>query len=717
MTRFFRQSCLGSVAACALILGTQAARAESPATAETQATADAAKPVEWGAFGVQTQWIDSAVKPGDDFDEYVNGGWKKATVLADDKTRIGSFDELNDLSQERLRGILDGLVAAKPKPGTDEARVAAAYSAFMDTKAIDAAGMTPLTPYLKRIYAAATPADLIALFATPGFASPIGAYVGADEKQSDIYALNMGMSGLSLPDRDYYLKNDQRFQDIRAKFVDYMTLVFGKLGYADAAGAAKSVLALETQLAQTDWDRTVARNSDLTYNKVEAKDFATLADPALFDAFLNGMGANKPSYVLVLDLPPTAEELKAAKIDPAQAKGLIGGGLPAAFRLVQSQPVATWQAWLAMRFVRDHASVLPSDIDAATFDFFNKTLTGQPVQRPRWKRGIAAVEGQAGELLGKIYAAKYYPPAQKAAMQDLVSNLRKAMASNLQTLSWMGPATREQAEAKLEAFTPKIGAPDKFKTYEGLAFSATDPVGNDIAASRWSTSYDMNRIGKPVDRSEWFMLPETINAYYNPTYNEIVFPAAILQPPFFNLTADPAVNYGGIGAVIGHEMGHGFDDEGAKADGQGNLRDWWTAADKANFEKLQEKLAAQYDKFCPFDDGKTCVNGHLTMGENIGDLGGLSLAYRAYKLSLGGKEAPVIDGYTGDQRFFMSWAQVWRSKVREELARQYLIMDPHSPPHYRINGIVRNFDEWYKAFDIKPGDALYLPPEQRVRIW
>jgi putative endopeptidase len=344
-------------------------------------------------------------------------------------------------------------------------------------------------------------------------------------------------------------------------------------------------------------------------------------------------------------------------------------------------------------------------------------LSGQPEQRPRWKRGISVVEGQIGELLGKIYAAKYYPPAEKAAMETLVGNLRKAMGANLQDLAWMGVDTRKEAQAKLDAFTTKIGATEEWKTYEGLKISGTDALGNAMAASAWQTQDQMGRLGKPVDRKEWLLLPETINAYYNPPLNEIVFPAAILQPPFFNVTADPAVNYGAIGAVIGHEMGHGFDDQGSKYDGTGNLRDWWTAQDQANFKKLQDKLAAQYDALCPYDEGKTCVNGHLTMGENIGDLGGLSLAYRAYKLSLNGKEDKVIDGYTGDQRFFLGWAQVWRGKAREQIARQYLVTDPHSPPEYRVNGIVRNFDEWYKAFDIKPGDKLYLPPEQRVRIW
>jgi putative endopeptidase len=398
-------------------------------------------------------------------------------------------------------------------------------------------------------------------------------------------------------------------------------------------------------------------------------------------------------------------------------KAKLGGGLPATLRLVTATPVATWKAYLAAHFLSDHAAYLPSDIDDAQFAFYGTVLGGQQVQRARWRRGISAVEGEIGELLGEIYAQRFFPPANKAAMADLVTNLRKALAANLADLKWMGPATRQEAEAKLQAFTPKIGAPEKYKTYDGLVIDEAKPLANKLNAEKWAMDFQLNRIGKPVDRSEWFMFPQTVNAYYNPTFNEVVFPAAILQPPFFNLSADPAVNYGAIGAVIGHEMGHGFDDQGAKSDGTGNLRDWWTPKDKAAFEALTARLSTQYDGFCPFDEGKTCVNGQLTLGENIGDLVGLSTAYRAYHLSLGGKEAPVIDGFTGDQRFFLAYAQVWRGKVRDEQARQFLVTDPHSPGQYRVNGIVRNMDAWYRAFNVQPGDKLYLPPEQRVRIW
>ena len=715
---------LAAASLSALTLATPSALfADAPAPAATKSTAagvatpmDLSGKGDWGAFGVQTQYLDRAVKPGDDFNLYVNGKWLEQAQIPADKTRWGSFIVLDDLSTNRIHAILDTLVASKPAPGSDEARIADAYKAFLDTDAINAKGMAPLQPYLARIKAADTPLKLMSLFGRPGYASPVAPDIDADLKNSDVYALYLTQGGLGLPDRDYYLKQDEHSLAIRAKYLDYLTFLFGKLGYADASGTAKSVMALETQMAQAKWDRAAQRNRDLTYNRLTRAEADTLGAQGEMEALFSSLGVS-PDYVVAYQMPPTADELKAAGIDAEKAKTLFGGGLPATMKLLHDVPVATWQSWLTAQFVIAHAPYLPKEIDDANFGFYGKVLSGQPEQRPRWKRAISVTEGQIGELLGKIYAAKYYPPAEKAAMESLIANLRTAMAANLQDLAWMGPATRQEAVAKLDAFTTKIGAPDEYKTYQGLAISADDALGNAISSSAWHQQDLMRRVGKPVDRKEWLMLPETVNAYYNPPFNEIVFPAAILQPPFFNLTADPAVNYGAIGAVIGHEMGHGFDDQGSKSDGKGNLRDWWTAQDKANFQKLQDRLGAQYNAFCPFDDGKTCVNGKLTMGENIGDLGGLSLAYRAYKLSLKGQPAPVIGGYTGDQRFFMAYAQIWRSKTREEQARQYLITDPHSPEQFRINGIVRNFDEWYRAFDVKPGDKLYLPPAERVRIW
>ena len=685
-----------------------AALAAAPAPARTAS--------EWGRFGVQTQHVDAAAKPGDDFDRYVNGKWNDTYQMPADKARVGAFSVLGDLSEARLRAILEGLQARKWPAGSPQARLSAAYAAFIDSAGIEARGLAPASPYLGRIAAAKSRDDLIALFAAPGFASPLGTGVDADEKDSNRYALYLGQSGLGLPDRDYYLLDTPRYAEIRGKYVDYLAFLLGKAGNADPRGAASAVLALETAMARAMWDRTVGRNRDLTYNKLTLAELEQAAPGGSIRSFLGKIDAGAADYVIVAQVPPTPEELAAARLTPEQAAKL-GGGVPATVKLIDDMPLASWQAWLTTRFLSDHASVLPAEIDAANFAFYGTVLSGQPQQRPRWKRGISAVEGQIGELLGQIYARRYFPAANRAAMAQLVGNLRRAMAANLAELAWMGPETRREAEAKLAAFNPKIGAPGRFKAYDGLAISASDPLANRIAANKWGLDFQISRLGKPVDRSEWFMLPQTVNAYYNPTFNEVVFPAAILQPPFFNLAADPAVNYGAIGAVIGHEMGHGFDDQGAKSDGAGNLRDWWRPADKTAFEALTGKLVGQFSAFCPFDEGKTCVNGAYTLGENIGDLGGLSLAYRAYRLSLGGKPAPVIGGFTGDQRFFMAWAQVWRSQAREPVARQLLVTDPHAPPKYRINGIVRNFDEWYRAFGVKPDDKLYLAPEARVRIW
>jgi len=722
MTKVFLLAASGAALALAAAQPLQAQTAPAGAAPATPATATAAPTPEigdWGKIGLQRQWLDRSARAGNDFFRYVNGKWIDQFEIPADRTGWGSFHQLAALSEARVRGILDELAATKPAPGSDAARVLAVYSAFMDEAGIEAAGLTSAQPGLARIAAATTADDLLALFGAPGMPSPINSDVGADPKQSDRYALQISLGALGLPDRDYYLSDNPRFPPIRAKYKAFTAMLLGEAGVADAPAMAEQVYALETQLARAAWDRTVSRNSDLTYHKLTMAEVAALPGGGDLAAFARATGPNAAAApaMLIAELPLTAEQITAARLTPDELKDKVGGGVPAVLGLIRSQPVAVWKAWLTARYLATNAAYLPKRIDEANFAFYGQLLSGQPQQRPRWKRGVNVVEWQLGELLGRIYAQRYFPAANRAAMADLVGNLRKAMALNLKDLAWMGPQTRAQAEAKLAAFTPKIGNPEQWKDYAGLAVTPASAFANAQAASIWLARFEDNRIGQPVDRAEWFMLPQTVNAYYNPEANEIVFPAAILQPPFFNLSADPAVNYGAIGSVIGHEMSHGFDDQGAKYDGTGNLRDWWTEADKKNFVALTDRLAAQYDKLCPFDGGKTCVNGRLTLGENIGDLGGLSLAYRAYKLSLKGKPAPVIDGLTGDQRFFMGYAQVWRSKFREATARQLLLVDPHSPNQYRVNGIVRNFDAWYKAFGVKPGDALYLPPAERLRIW
>ncbi|MCZ8322129.1 MAG: M13 family metallopeptidase [Novosphingobium sp.] len=697
----------------------------SPVLAETApaAAAPAAQPAvpaakaapAWG-WGIQLDYMDRSAKPGDDFDRFVNGKWHDATAIPADRSVYGSFIELAELSEQRMKAIIEEVAKGQHPAGSDQARIAAVFNAYMDTAGIEKAGLNPARPMLNQIKAAKTTTDLVKLFVQPGLASPIGMGVSPDAKNSRVNALYAGQAQLGLPDRDNYLVDSPRNREIIAKYKEYLTFLATELGYADPAATVEAVFQLEKKLAAENWDRALSRNRDLTYDKMPIADFLALAPNVPLRTALDALGVGGATEIIVTRMPPTKDELEAAKFTPEMAAKL-GGGVPALVKLIASEPIETWKAWLSLQYVSGRAAVLPKRFDDAQFAFYGKFLQGQPEQRPRWKRALSATEGTLGELTGKVYVERHFPATHKAAMDKLVGNLRTAMAYNLQNLTWMGSETRVQAKAKLDAFSLKIGHPDKFKEYKGLNVTPTSAFANADAAARWFQNDRIQRLGKPVDRTEWFMTPQTVNAYYNPTGNEIVFPAGILQPPFFALSADDAVNYGAIGAVIGHEIGHGFDDQGSKSDGDGNLRDWWTPQDKANFQKLTGALADQYSKLCPLDDGKTCINGRLALGENIGDVGGLSLAYRAYKLSLGGKEAPVIDGFTGDQRFFMAWAQVWRTKFREAALRQQLQNGPHSPGMYRILGVVRNFDEWYKAFDVKPGDKMYLPPEERIRIW
>ncbi|WP_373486828.1 M13 family metallopeptidase [Blastomonas sp.] len=670
----------------------------------------------WGAWGVDTTLMKPEVKPGDDFYAHVNGKWLDSFEIPADRSRYGAFTLLAEKSEQRVRKIIDELAAAQPNPGTMEGKVAAYYNAHIDVDAINAAGMAPAQPYLDKIKAVKTHEDLAKLFGTPGFRSPVNGFVEIDSKQPDAYIFQMGTGGLSLPDRDYYLVDSEANLKIRAAYMEYLTFLLGKAGYADPAKTAQEVYDLEKAMAAEHWDRGVGRNRNITYNKVSKAELIAMGNGFPVATWLKTLGVENQESFIVRQVPPTEEEIAAEKLTPEQLAKL-GGGVPGLLRIVNSAPIETWKAWASANFLSATASVLPSDIDAANFAFYGTVLGGQQKQRERWQRSVAAVEGSLGEAVGKVYAARYFPSENKAAMDDLVENLRKAMAANLDDITWMGDATKVEARDKLAKFTPKIGYTEKFETYDSLMVAPGKALDNAIAAGTWAYRDNIAKLGKPIDKTEWFMLPQTVNAYYSPPRNEIVFPAAILQPPFFNLSADPAVNYGAIGGVIGHEMGHGFDDQGSKSDGDGVLRDWWTAEDQTNFKKLTSALVAQYNALCPLDDGKTCVNGTLTLGENIGDVGGLSMAYRAYKIHLNGKEDKVIDGMTGDQRFFMSWAQVWRNKSREQFLRQQLQTDPHSPPDYRVNGVVRNFDAWYKAFNVQPGDALYLPPEERIRIW
>lgn len=697
--------------------GPAAARERKPEVPAVPAT-PARPQMTFGEWGIDLTQIDPAIRPGDDFFGHVNARWIAANPIPAEHTRYGAFTMLDEKSKEDVKALVDELVARRKSfaEGSAEARIVDAYQAYVGQKAIDASGMNPARPWLNRIYEAEADRDIATLFGLPGFPAPVQAAVMVDDMQPDRYIVGLGVAGLGLPDRDYYLKTDEKSLALQEKYREYLAFILGQAGFADPADAAKAVYDLEHKFAELGWDRTIERNRDLTYNKVDRAQLLAMAGKFPLDAMLAASGLGDVSEFVVWQLPPDDAAASALGLS-AEDRAKIGGGLPAMLALLAETPAGTIKAWMAAQFVSGNADVLPSAIDQARFAFYGKLLRGQQEQRPRWKRAIDTVEGQLGEALGEAYVARHFPPASKAAMLDLIGNLRHALAASLAENAWMSPATKAEAQAKLDLFTAKIGYPDTFETYEGLVVEKGKPLQNAINAGAWAWADELSKLGGPIDRTEWYMLPQTVNAYYDPSKNEIVFPAAILQPPFFGPDADPAVNYGAIGAVIGHEIGHGFDDQGAKSDGTGLMRDWWGAGDLAAFTALGDRLAAQYNAFCPLDEGKTCVNGRFTLGENIGDLGGLSLAYRAYRMSLGGKEAPVIDGLSGDQRFFLAWAQVWRAANRDDALRQRLITDPHSPEQFRVNGVVRNMDAWYAAFDVKPGDALYLPPEQRVRIW
>lgn len=685
-------------------------------SSDTQASA--LPTMSFGKWGFDPAYLATDIKPGDDFNAYANKTWIDANPLPPEFSRIGAFTLLGEKSTADVKALMDELAAKDPAAlSGDERRILDAYRTYLDTAAIEAAGLAPAKPYLDRIAGAKTLDDLAMLWAQPGYASPIGAGVSIDAKQPDRHIASVGFGGLGMPDRDYYLDTTEKGRATQAKYKAYLAFLLGEAGYADPAAMAEKVYAFEDANARTvQWDRAVRRNRDLTYNLLTADELAAIGGKVPVTAMLEKIGiAGSPGFVVSL-MPPTAEEIAQYKLDEA-TRAKIGTGLPGMFALIGETPVEVLKAWMVKEFLSDHAAVLPARFDAASFEFYGKTLRGTPEQRPRWKRAIGETEGLLGELVGKEYVARYFPPENKAAMDELVANLRLALGESLDEIQWMGEATKTEARAKLASFDPKIGYRPNLETYEGLTITQGDAIANRMAAAKWQRADNVAKLGEPIDRTEWGMLPQTVNAYYNSVKNEIVFPAGILQQPFFALSNDIAVNYGAIGGVIGHEIGHGFDDQGSKSDATGALRNWWTDADRAAFDALGNRLVAQYDSFCPLDDGKTCVNGRLTLGENIGDVGGLSMAYRAYKLATKGKDVPVIDGLTGDQRFFLAWAQVWRSTQREENYRNRLRTDSHSPEEYRVNGVVRNLDEWYEAFGVKPGDAMYLPPEERVRIW
>jgi len=685
-----------ALAACddnpAQIQSTDVAAASAERTIATDA-----KP-ELGDFGVDLSQQDPNTKPGDDFFRFANGKWLDEFELPADRSNYGSFSVLGDRSDERVNTIIEDLSAAEPTAGTIEQKISDYYLSFMNTEALDERGIGPLREILAQLSAIDSRGALIEALGRSQLdatASPFGWYVGADRRDPDRHQLVLSLGGIGLPDRDYYLLDTEQYVNVRSEYVAHIERMLGFADIDKAAEKAQAVLALETAFAENLWPRADRRNRDLTFNPMSYAEFKAAYPNMDWDAYWAAAGIS---------------EIEDLNVSFPNAMAPI-------IALLDSVAVEDWVSYMSYQHISNLASVLSQEIDDENFHFYSTVLNGVPEQRQRWERGVERVGSlnSLGEAVGQIYVQKHFPEAAKQQMQGLVENLRTALANSIASLAWIGEETKNEARLKLESFRPKIAYPDEWRDLSSIEISRDDLFANARSLREFNYADEIGRLGKPTNREEWGMTPQTVNAYYNSSFNEIVFPAGILQPPFFDPAADMAVNYGGIGAVIGHEMGHGFDDQGSKSDSLGVQRNWWTDDDRANFEKLTTALAAQYDQFEPVPG--YFVDGNFTLGENIGDVGGLSLAYRAYKLSFGGEEAPVIDGLTGDQRFFLSWAQVWQRKYREDALIQRLTSDPHSPSEFRVNGVVRNFDEWYEAFDVQPEDALYLAPADRVRIW
>jgi putative endopeptidase len=664
----------------------------SPEPAKPAAVVEAPKAV-LGEFGIDLTNRDEAVKPGDDFFRYANGKWLATAKIPDDKGRYGSFDELRDKSDAAVKAIIDGFATTPPAAGTNVAKAADMYASWMDEATLEARGIEPLKPYLDQINAITDKASLLKAIAQPWATAPFGFGIEADVADPTRYAVWSSQGGLAMPDRDYYLEKSEKNDAIRTAYKAYVTKVFELLGDATPAASADTVIKFETAIAKGHWTPEEMRVPDKAFKAMDVAAFKKL--------------------VPNIDIEALAREAGIPKLSNMVAYG--DTAITAGAKLVDTQPIAAWKKYLTFHLASDNAGYLTKAFDDASFDFFGKTLSGTTAKRDRWKRGVTLLDNNMGEALGEAYAAKYFPAENKAKMEELVGHLNTALKSRLEKLDWMDEPTRAAALKKLGNFEVRVGYPNKWRDYSALQVDKTKLFENVFAARKFELDRQIARLDKPVDREEWGMNAQTVNASYNPLMNQITFPAGILQPPFFDVAADPAVNYGAIGGVIGHEIGHGFDDEGSAFDDMGVQRNWWSADTKAKFLTKTAALNAQYDKYCPYPDA--CISGKLTTGENIGDLGGLIMAYTAYKQSLGGKEAPVLGGLTGDQRFFLAWAQVWRATAREETARQLLQTDPHSPPQYRVNGVVPNIDEWYAAFDVKEGDKAYIAPDKRVRIW
>jgi putative endopeptidase len=646
--------------------------------------------------GIVTKNMDTTVVPGDDFMAYVNGTWLKNTKIPSDKAGYGVGAIINDKAQEDIKAIIENSAKTGGKDGSEEQKIGDLYESFLDTASRNATGLKPLNEEFKKIDAIASAKDLSAYFAYAnkvGYSIPFNASVSEDLKNPKNYMLMTWQSGLGLPEREYYFLKDAKSAAIRTKYLAHIETMLGLAGIADAKASANLIMALETQMASNHMKKEETRNIVGLYNKYAIKDLPKLTPDFDWNTMIQEGGIKGTDSIVIAQV--------------AYTKALNS--------ILKNTPLSTWKTYLKWTAVNGSASYLTSALDKEHFNFYSKTLNGIKEQKPQWRRAVDLVNNNLGEMLGKLYVEKHFSPEAKERMLKLVGNLLKAYEASITTLDWMSADTKKQALDKISKFTPKIGYPDKWRDYSALKIVKHDLYGNKKRAAEFEYNRTINKLGKPVDRTEWGMTPQTVNAYYNPPMNEIVFPAAILQPPFFDMTAEDAVNYGGIGAVIGHEIGHGFDDQGSTFDGDGVMRDWWTAKDKSEFKKRTNALVAQYSGFKVFPDLN--VNGDFTLGENIGDLGGLSIALKAYKASLAGKPAPKMDGFTGEQRVLIGWAQVWANKSTEEGLRTQVGTDPHSPARFRVNGVVRNVPEFYKAFNVNSKDSLYLAPDKRVTIW
>ena len=652
-----------------------------------------AKPT-YGSWGYDPKAMDRLVGPGDDFFDFVNGGWAKRTEIALDRTFVGIDSVLNDQTDKNVHAIVEDMAANPARSGIIGQQVGDFYASWMDQAGIDARATAPIKPYLKRIAAAKTRADLIALFAEPGMPAPIGLGISPDLKDPTHYTVDAGQGGLGMPNRDYYLLPGAKYDAYRTAYRAYVTKLQQLAGIPHAAAKADRIIALETAIAKVQWTPELERDVKANYKPMSRAQLMKLAPQFQWNSLLDKSGYAGQRTVVV-----------------GQNTAVAGEG-----KLFASVPLATWKDYLAFHFVNGHAPFLPSAFDQAHFAFYSTTLRDVPTQRDRWKRGVDLVNGALGEGVGQIYVQRHYPPASDRQMGELIDDIRAALGDLVEHNAWMDPSTKKEALAKLASFDPRIGHPKKYIDYSSMAVSRGDLFGNVMASQKFEHRLELSRLPKPVDRSLWVMTPQTNNAYYDPSMNQITFPAAILQPPYFDPNADPASNYGSIGATIGHEIGHGFDDQGRQYDAAGRLRDWWTPAAAKAFEARTAELVKQYSVYEPVPG--VHIKGQLTLGENIGDLGGLEVAYAAYRryVAKHGEPAP-IDGLSGDERFFIAYGYSWQTKTREGALRAQLLADPHSPASFRVNGVVRNMDEWYRAFDIKEGDRLYLAPGKRVHIW